>query len=61
MEVRMRTTMLALGALVSAALAAGPAAAHAGHALSSVHWHASDLFGLLAAALLGVWVWRSRR
>lgn len=53
----MHKTLLVLGALLSAGLAG----AHAGHGPSVVHWHASDLFGLLAAVLLGAWVLRSRR
>ena len=43
-------------------LISGAAAAHEGHGLSGVHWHASDLFGPAVALALGAAaVWWMRR
>ncbi len=45
-----------------AALLSAPALAHDGHGLSGSHWHASDSFGWIAAALaVAVGVWIARR
>ena len=51
-------------ALVSCALALLPAwaSAHDGHGLSGSHWHATDVWGLVAlAAVLAAVVWHQRR
>lgn len=49
-------------ALALCALAPAAAFAHDGHGLSGSHWHATDVWGLIAlAAVLAAAVWFQRR
>ncbi len=47
---RLTSFLLAAFALTGA----GPVLAHDGHGLFGAHWHASDVFGFIVAAILGV-------
>jgi hypothetical protein len=50
--------------LAIAALAASPfiAVAHDGHGLSGAHWHATDLWGFVALAVIAAAVaWHQRK
>lgn len=48
-------------ACAATALLAGAAAAHEGHGLAGVHWHASDTWGfIVVAALAALAIWLSR-
>jgi hypothetical protein len=49
------------GRAVILAVLAAPAFAHEGHGLAGTHWHATDAFGLVAAAavaMLAIWLLR---
>ena len=52
-------------ALIACSLAAAPwlAAAHDGHGLGGAHWHATDVWGFVALAVVAgaaIW-WRKRK
>lgn len=48
--------------LFANALCFSAALAHDGHGPEGAHWHATDLFGFLIAALVVVYViWKSRK
>lgn len=48
-------------ALLALAFCAGQAAAHEGHGPSGSHWHATDVWGLVAlGGMVAVAIWLSR-
>ena len=52
---------LSLSVFLALAAWGGTALAHEGHGLGGTHWHATDVLGFVAAALVvGVAVWLSR-